>query len=596
MRKLNLWMLAAILTISGAMMMSLASCSSEKDNPVEPVNPNQPEKTSKYTVEQIKNEVMGLSLDPVMYAFTDMMKLYDLDEDGQCAVYELTEYKMGVEEEVTEDELGTETETETGKEVVSVVQYEGTWKVTNDISALGFTDSLDLEGYDLMGTLMLDTKMVFDEDDATPTLMAGEDGKPFELQVPDTIAVLRDTEDGEIFFINRSNVMLIVALSDMGLISDGTENAARALTRAASSDAINQKIEEIAKDERFRTFSFDEFDGNIDLNDWMGVFYKDLNPRICDMTIPGAAAVPSAYIPDGPDPIVGHLKRQFFNIEELWAKGVRYFDLGNCFYTINHPLAFYDTEHKYFNNYITFELAIYRLKRLMEKHPTETAIIMFEEQEPDEKYQNVAGYIYRMLYRQIGDRMLTDYGPDLRLNDCRGKFILMCHIEHPDEEYPLGLNLHSIWSKNGVKQANITFPNGQKGRFMVHNTSKTSLDAVKRDRIMQATKAASESAGSTEPQWFINNLAGAYVMGPGEYNYSHNAYYHNYPMLTFYPSRYSKMGIVVMDFVGYEGRGINKYLDYGCHGSMAMAFVMSKNYYSVRNHTISLDEGDLVQK
>lgn len=82
--------------------MGLTSCTDSIDNPVTPVTPEpEPEqKLSKYTVEQIRNEVMGLSLDPVMYAYSDMMKLYDIDEDGQCAVYELStvEVTEGAEE------------------------------------------------------------------------------------------------------------------------------------------------------------------------------------------------------------------------------------------------------------------------------------------------------------------------------------------------------------------------------------------------------------------------------------------------------------------------------------------------------------------
>lgn len=585
---------AAILTICGVMTMGLTSCTENIDNPVTPVTPEpEPEqKLSKYTVEQIKNEVMGLSLDPVMYAYSDMMKLYDIDEDGQCAVYELStvEVTEGAEEWDGESDPSL-LDPGTTTEVVNVVQYEGTWTATNDISSVGFTDSLDLEGYDLMGALMLDTKMVFDEDDDTPTLMADEDGKPFEMQMRDTLAVLRDTEDGELFFINRYSVALIIMLNDMGLISDGTENAARRQTRAANSEAINQKIQDITQGETYRTLTGPMLDKTINMDDWMGVYYKGLNPRICDMSIPGAAAVPSAYIPDGPDPIVGALKRQFLNIEELWAKGVRYFDLGNCYYTMTRPLSFYDTEQKYFNPYLRFDLAIYRLKRLMEKHPTETVILMFEEQESDEKYANVAGYIYRMLYQQIGDRMLTNYGPDLRLNDCRGKFILMCHIEHPDKEYPLGLNLHNIW-KAGFRQAKITFPNGKKSDFLVQSVRE--MDGwYKRSYVHNAFASAVRSAAKAEPLWVINNLSGYKLMDNNEKNYSYCASQINLSTLIEYQGRRNpKLGIVVMDFVGHEGRGINKNLEFPCYGNFAVSSVLLKNYYAVRDHAISLDEGD----
>ena len=136
------WMRAAILTLCGTLSLAMTSCT-EEDNPSNPVeNPDQ----SKYTLEQLQTIAHGAWLDEMQLTATDNVRLYNIDDNGQCDIYD---FANNDEEEEDENDNAT--------------TYTGTWSVTRDLSKLHFIDQLNISGFELIGGLMIQVKMKIDE-------------------------------------------------------------------------------------------------------------------------------------------------------------------------------------------------------------------------------------------------------------------------------------------------------------------------------------------------------------------------------------------------------------------------------------------------
>ena len=183
------WMRAAILTLCGTLSLAMTSCT-EEDNPSNPVeNPDQ----SKYTLEQLKTIAHGAWLDEMQLSATDNVRLYNIDDNGQCDIYE---FANNDEEEEDENDNAT--------------TYTGTWSVTRDLSKLHFIDQLNLSDFELIGGLMIQVKMKIDEN-AEPYKTFAAHGFKYEVEVKDTLAMLRNQQTGDMAFIDRNDANLIAS-------------------------------------------------------------------------------------------------------------------------------------------------------------------------------------------------------------------------------------------------------------------------------------------------------------------------------------------------------------------------------------------------
>ena len=580
-KKSRFVMLAAILTICGTMV--LTSCTNEVDNPVVPVQPEEPteQDVSNYSVDQIKSEVQGNSVDPVMFVFTNHVKLYDLDADGKCNVYDLL---IEREEESEDNEVG-------------VTQYSGTWKATNDLSRLHFVEQLDLEGYDLMGGLMLHTQMQMEGAEEMVSQLTYED-VPNVIEVFDTLAVLRDQEDGELLFFDKDDVNFLVMLDEMGILSSNT-----AATRAPGFDdkvwkAVEDKVKDITVGETYRTFVQPYLNNvlNADLSDWMGNFYKNLNPRIADVSIVGANWAPS-YAVRQPDPFVaGSVKTQFWSFERMWKNGVRYFDLGTCIEDADGELYFYNYDWNY-KIPLTLKKALTTLKDLMEKHPGETAILMFDYPDGKEDYKSVIDKISALVQSELKDRLIN-FGPEVRLNECRGKFLLMNRFTENSSNSQMGLNLRAAWKDNTSNgEAMLLFPGKGGAWFRVYankvlDPNKPGQAKEKRIQITDALDRAAISAKNDQAEWCITHVAGCYKY-PTRMDYSQNALYQNkYLTEIIHLWKGTKTGIVVMDYVGSEPGNLKFVATCRTFGQELPTYITGNNFFLVKDHKIQLASGD----
>lgn len=422
------WMRAAILTLCGTLTFGMTSCTND-DNPSTPVeNPDQ----SKYSIEQLQTIAQGAWLDEMQLTVSDDVRLYNIEKNGECNIYDFSN-------DDDDEEDG------------NVTTYNGTWSVTSDLSKLHFIDQLNTSGFELMGGLMIKVKMKIDES-VEPYKTFAANGFKYEVEVKDTLAMLRNQQTGDMAFINRSDANLIAMILETGQFAN------KAATRADS-----KTVEYLNPVSLYNMFG-----KKLDNSSYMQVHYQGLNPRICDMSILGAGAAPTAYLSKeiGRNNLID-FKRQYLSIKELWNLGVRYFDLGTIYEKGGY--GFYDEDMKYLYPNVTPQKLFQELSTLLKEYPKETAIIMLD-QAPNldnKTMQSISGWVYNQLKEAFGtDRLVLNYGPELRLDDCRGKLIVMNNYEAPLADNPMGVCMRSLWS-NDIKTGEVVFPNGKKAKATV---------------------------------------------------------------------------------------------------------------------------------
>ena len=338
----------------------------------------------------------------------------------------------------------------------------------------------------------------------------------------------------------------------------------------------------------------------LDNADYIGRYYKGLNPRICDMSFLGAGGAATSYLTkDLGKEKLSDYKRQFLTIRQLWNLGVRYFDLGTIYKGDNDRIYFYDEDMKFIYPGVKPDQIFQELSDLLKEHPSEVAIIMLDQAPKldNKTMQDVSLSIYNDLKNVLGiDRIAVNYGPDLRLNDCRGRIIVMNNYETPQADIARGACMHNVWSED-VKTGEIEFPGGKKakGTVQAYNTVPLLSNTLKTNKIVNALQIANESAKSVEPHWVLNHVAGRYGIPEMAMRYNVNATMSNEHIGHVLLNRkYAKTGIMVVDYVGIT-QTINKIIPIPPHGVDLIAPIIGANYYASKNHLISLAEGDVVK-
>ena len=519
----------------------------------------------------------------------DGARLYNVEEGGQCNVYDF----------IVNDWEGD-------MEISNVVTYNGTWSVTDDLSNLDFVYQFDLSGFELVGGLILQVKKEIDENDMLYKTLS-ENGFTLNVEEKDTLAMLLDKETGDMAFINRTNAYLMALLLETGQLSDEAAAAraatrADAITRATGGSTIEERIKNLIESNE-KIILQQVGNKKIDNSNYMGLYFQGLNPRICDMSILGAGGAPTAYLPeDFDEDILKNHKRQYLSIKELWNLGVRYFDLGTIYVPEkgSTDFCFYDEDMEVRYPNITPKQVFEDLSQLLNEHPTETAIIMLD-QAPNldnKQMQEVALGIYNQLNEVFGaDRLAMNYGPNLRLNDCRGKLIVMNNYEAPLSETKMGVCMRDLWIK-AVITGEIDFPDNGSAMGIVQANTFVGISSIdeKISQMRTTLEFADRSAKSIEPTWVINHVCGREGFPGMVMTYLLNASSMNESFTYILMDRnHSKTGIVVADFIGINHEHEDALITINPNGVNFIAPIIGTNYYASKNHLISLDEGDVVK-
>ena len=528
------WMLAAILTLSGT-MMTLTSCSNEDDS-----TPTPEEEVKAQTYEKIK----GIRSDECLTKL-GIVRMYEFNEDGTFAFVSI--HHSDNNDDGVMDEY----------ESVSIFN-KGTWK------ALGNTTcTLVNESYDAVAVEYQTTHIV-----QTPELEYLSEGDPTVYR--DTLYLIPNPEEGYNFAF-QTDIWILKQLSEAQ-----TKGAITRWSLSGLWTVIKQKVGGAISDawKWVKTALADSYDPIVTgQSDWMGTIFKDVNPKLHEISIPGT----HDSFTYGMCKTVGLWgKTQVYDLNELFDAGVRYFDFRLGVHLAEprekSELGFF---HGPVGCCVHFKEVMDNLRELLKKHPGETVIAMvkFEKWNSDLTHQQHIDFLRKSLepYKDI----LADpskYGPEMRLNDCRGKIVIMQRFG--EKEYnnsSFGIFCGGD-SKNELKETSYgdkkwlvmeqdlcecnidsddkTIVNGQSVLYPLHFMYRFNL-------LEDNFKDAANPPADRKVTWHINKTSGYIKRLGGVYmSYSYNANLMNERAYKYIQSHLGqKTGWVVMDFAGLDKAG-----------------------------------------
>lgn len=404
MRLKKAWMLATIMTLCGT-MMTMSSCKKDDDPSVVPIPELTPEEQLKAdTYERIK----FLREDPALQELgIGRMFLFQEDDTYECATF----YQADTNGDGKMDE----------DESVMMVS-NGMWKPLGKVNCSLVNQSFDALAVDYV------IKSVVELPSSNVVL------EPIQEQYKDTLYIIPNPAGGDNFLF-QSDLVTLWMLSNQEELSASTRwdlsdiwNAATEILKQVIKDVI-PGVWEFWKWTK-ATFA-DSYDPVVTGNsNWMGNIFKDLNPKIHEISIPGTHDTFTYGLTKVTSPWG---MTQVFNLEEQFDAGVRYFDfrLGIPF----HHSTRLDFYHGLINCNVELIPVMDKLRELLKYHPGETVIAMLKFEDADTDQTRVD------LLREVLDKykdILVDpskYGPELRLNDCRGKIILMQRFKESGKGY-----------------------------------------------------------------------------------------------------------------------------------------------------------------
>lgn len=530
MKQRFLWMLAAILTLSGT-MMTLTSCSDNDDTPAT-LTPE----------EQLKKDVIGAWIDTTSVELFGYAKFIELREDQtvDLVIVKPVDNGDGVYDE---------------KDLVGTVG-SGTWKpIPNmkdhwsdpgeEITLNAIALETKIQGYEQLG-IQYDTLLVEKVDDGLLCLFTEEVDMLAELDKSGFLDDMESTAFTRSGFWDALKKLIKVAAVKTGLYDISKNLLALLNTLGHTVLKVMEGPDGIRVDP--------------DLSDWMGSTYprgqKDV--KICNISMMGTHDT-FTYTMSG---LLGAVtgKTQKYDIPTQWALGVRCFDVR-----INElePLDFITTAYQGGRGILgIYHGPISLNKRLssgieeivdcLKKHKNETAIaiLKFENHETDENKSEVD-----KILQEYKDYIVMDPRPGLTLDQCRGKLIIIQRYESPADishyiratNWPqsgraeLVFSGNDSWKEPLYVQDIYEIPEG-KSRDQYYEIKKTGLKACFDD-----------SANPQQPDtWHFNHESG-YV---GVINYAVNAK-NIIPWIEDYLNKDVMKdkcaGIVVTDFVGAFG-------------------------------------------
>ena len=560
MRK-NLWMFAAIL-ICGAMAM-LTGCS-VNDN----FSDEQPQNEVRQKAE-MKKSLLGLQVDlSDILAGGDDISFWNFMEDG---TFEVQTMSMVDVKDSEEDSLALDV-------------FKGKWEVFANAENPWFPASEKLSGF----------KATLDVNDEE----LAESGLTPEDLTMTYYAETAVDENGE-----SALVMLNSAVMDYLVMSDYEGNdGTKGMTRGFTGDIFEKQEKTIVNNinpmkeqvgTNFRKIFLSDAEGSIkyknyrkiyrdsekilnqmrkDNNatktnyaEWMSEIYtkKGKNPRICDMNIPGTHDTFTGYFYERESWIGavrdGWVCTQLTGIPGQWNAGARVFDF-RLDYNDDKDKQFVGVYHTLYL-YISFDEALQEVVNQLKLHPGETAIaslsldgnvgdgtILKQTQDVLKKYVD-AGWV------------VVNPSPDVRLNDCKGKMIIIYSYHFGSKRNELYGPMLLIGRGGQYSESTLSFLNNGKTQDIMmtyQNLYEMSSVAIKNAEFWQHKREVFETCfwefqkfrNRGETTWSWNQL-NAYIGSYVTMSYSQNAeVMHPWASNFVAQQKNYALGIITMDFFG----------------------------------------------
>lgn len=157
--------------------------------------------------------------------------------------------------------------------------------------------------------------------------------------------------------------------------------------------------------------------------EWMSRL--DGDTPLCSLSIPGAHDAATATLTT---PVVcNYARTQMLSLVELWDVGIRAFDLRPAV----GGDGILEIYHSSFSAGITFRECLEFIFSSLDAHPGEFAVVIVRhEVEGDDSDPSWGRLMGEELSRVPGWRLLRSYSPDLRVDDLRGKILLLSRDEY----------------------------------------------------------------------------------------------------------------------------------------------------------------------
>lgn len=331
--------------------------------------------------------------------------------------------------------------------------------------------------------------------------------------------------------------------------------------------------------------ALDSYGTSTDYAAWMGEIFKDKNPLISEMNIPGTHDTFTSYIrqeniESGHTP--AFKKTQLLDIEGQWNTGIRCFDIrlantrGSS--TVPTELAEMDEVGIFHTEYycsINFDEVISRIADLLRKHPTETCIVMLKVEKDSDLNNDFIRKVYDIVM-PYDSLVVHNATANIRYEDCKGKMLLLQRWtseapQDPDHSLQLG-PVMVIDSQASIESDSYTtticWQDGTTSKSYVQDNyeagpTHTSIEYWT-DKQSYMTSYF-EYAETDKSAWVFNYESG-YVNHVGNTYYSMSSNVMNAWLTTYVIGHINQhYGIINMDFAGsndvYDGYHVNgKYL------------------------------------
>ena len=560
--KIKIVALAAIL-LCGASVM-LTSCSNDDDL--------SGEQTSQAEAQQkadVKASLLGLQVDlsDILIGGDDIY-LWMFKDDG---TFEVLNMSM-VAREDEEDSL-------------AMNSYEGKWDVFVNADNPWGTSSEKLNGFTARLT-MDDNDMTDEEFAMTYYVETAEDenGEPVLIMlngVSIDYQMMMAYEGDDDAMSRTRGFTNDVFKKKQGQIVNAVTQTKKAFGSTIGTISASNKLSSLSEKECQTFFNEAEDALNTMLSDfnvsqtnyaeWMTEIYtkKGKNPRICDMNIPGSHDTFTYYYYKHTHTFSRWVCTQVEPISGQWEAGGRVFNFRLAYDKDKNPdcMGLYLTKYLYIN----FEKALQEIVDQLDKHPGETAIasLAFD----GDKGDNYISLTQATL-KKFADKgkIVLKPTPDVRLNDCKGKIIVMYTYEFGDKRDELYGPLLYIGSGNQYSKSMLAFPKDGKtmdATMTYQNLYEMTSSFRSNSEFYQHKKEAFETCfwefqkfrAQEATVWSWNQL-NAYIGNYVTMSYSQNAeVIHPWAVNFVLQHKNSPFGIITMDFIGsddyWEGYSTN---------------------------------------
>ena len=315
-------------------------------------------------------------------------------------------------------------------------------------------------------------------------------------------------------------------------------------------------------------------------DDWMGRLPDDA--YVCQLSIPGTHDSGTGHGFDGFLESLGdeYARTQDKDISEQWESGIRAFDLRPCVdgttLRINHGII---------QTKLTLEEALGTLCELLDKHPTEAAIVIIRhETDGDDGSNDWNSLMKALLARDEVKAHAINFSPSLKMHQIRGKLLILSRDEYATT--PTGGFIRN-WTHSSKyadqKNGRIVGRSAQATCFIqdFYDLSADGAKEVKRQSILTLLERTTGLSNNTRI-WCINHTSG-YSLTTSFFGstlstsdgYRDNAATQNQAVIDFLKEHHGTTGIIMMDYAAVDRSG-----NYDVQG-LALTKALIENNFSV---------------